>query len=299
MTPDQKHRIIESLQPYLSTRDTTDISPQAIQDDLDQLVHLRQQTIERLVIPWVSRVRPLAGIDVLEPGCGCGAASTAFAQTGCRLHAYEINSLMVQAALSRMSILGMEYASIHCLPVETATQSISELWPAGMDAVLLIGVLEHIKETHRLDLMTTLWNLLLPGGLFVVAHTPNRLTYTDLHTAHMPFTHMLPDDIAVRYASRSCRDAYRNSMDWARRNGKWIDMRHSFGTGLSFHDFEIAFGLDDLRPVLADDGMGPEMMAWYAPAREESLLWDYMQWKSVPVPQGFSRQFLNLIFRKP
>jgi len=149
--------------------------------------------------------------------------------------------------------------------------------------------------------MALLWGLLRPGGLFVVAHTPNRLTYYDLHATRMPFGHMLPDEIAIRYYGRAPHDAYRFSMEWAagQSRDQLVAMRHGFGTALSYHDFELAFQSHDLRPLVADDGMGPEMMAWYQPDAVERLLWEYMLLADIKLPQGFSRQFLNLIFRKP
>jgi 2-polyprenyl-3-methyl-5-hydroxy-6-metoxy-1,4-benzoquinol methylase len=301
ISPSQKEQIAESLKEHLSRHDTTNISTAAIQKNHDELVWARQLTIEKLVVPWINRVRPLKGLNVLEPGCGCGPATCAFAEAGCNLLSYEIDHVMVKAAQERLRILGLEGPIVLYWTPEQAMNSCFDLYPDGFDAVFLIGILEHIPDVPRVNLMMSLWEILRPGGLFVVAHTPNRLTYTDLHTSHQPFVHMLPDEIAIRYYNRSPHDAYRASMEWASRQShdRHIQMRHGFGTAVSFHDFEIAFEVKDLKPLIVDDGMGPEMMAWYAPSIEERLLWEYMQNKDVQLPQGFSRQFLNLIFKKP
>jgi len=296
----QKTLILESLAEHLARRDTTNVSTAAIQKDMEELVWARQATMETLVIPWIQRTRSLRGLSVLEPGCGMGPMTCALAKTGCSLASYEIDPIMVRAASARLSILGLQGPAVFHVSADDAVDDLPRRFPDGVDAIPCIGILEHIPEVPRLELMRCFWNLLRPGGLFIVAHTPNRLTYHDLHATRMPFGHMLPDQIAIRYFGRAPHDAYRESMKWAaaQSEAKLIEMRHGFGTGLSFHDFEIAFGTRDIQSLVADDGLGPEMMAWYRDDLETNLLWQYMQSVNLPLSRGWSRQFLNIIFRK-
>lgn len=301
LTDDQKQQIAESLLEHLARRNTENVSTASIQADHQELIWARQATMETLVIPWIERVRPLRGLAVLEPGCGMGPMTCALAQTGAKLWSYEIDPVMVRAAEARLSILGLLAEGVFHLAAEHATQDLPDRFPDGVDVIPCIGILEHIPEVPRLELMQCLWGLLRPGGLFIVAHTPNRLTYHDLHATRMPFGHLLPDEIACRYYDRAPHDAYRESMQWAAQQSPeaLIQMRHNFGTGLSFHDFEIAFETRDIQQLVADDGLGPEMMAWYRDDLEGELLWRYMQSRELPLSRGWSRQFLNLIFRKP
>lgn len=300
LTREQKQAIRESLQPHLSRRNTDGVSDVAVQSDLEELVWARQATMEKLALPWIQSVQPLAGLDVLEPGCGLGSMACALLQTGCRLHSYEIDPVMAQATRRRIEILGLPPSKVSCVDAGSADQWLERTFADGVDAVVLMGVLEHIPEVPRLQLMARLWSILRPGGIFVVSHTPNRLTYHDLHATRMPFGHMLPDEIAIRYFDRAPHDAYRCAMEWAAPLGhdQLVSMRHNFGTGLSYHDFELAFGTRDLRPIVADDGLGPEMMAWYRDDLETELLWRYMESQWLPLTRGWARQFLNLIFRK-
>lgn len=301
LTDDQKQQIAESLAEHLARRNTTNVSTASIQQDYQELIWARQATMETLVIPWIEHVQPLRGLVVLEPGCGMGPMTCALAQTGARVWAYEIDPVMVRAARARLEILGLQAENVFHVAAEHATQDLPDRFPTGVDVVPCIGILEHIPEVPRLALMRCLWGLLRPGGLFVVAHTPNRLTYHDLHATRMPFGHMLPDEIACRYHDRAPHDAYRESMRWAAEQSPetLVQMRHNFGTGLSFHDFEIAFETQHIQRLVADDGLGPEMMAWYRDDLEGELLWRYMQSRELPLSRGWSRQFLNLIFRKP
>lgn len=297
----QREQILASLTEHLARRNTENVSTASIQKDMDELVWARQATMETLVIPWVERVRRLRGLTVLEPGCGMGPMTCALAQTGCNLFSYEIDPVMVRAANDRLDILELQGPTVFHVAAEHATVDLPDRFPEGVDVIPCIGILEHIPEVPRLELMRCLWSLLRPGGLFIVAHTPNRLTYHDLHATRMPFGHMLPDEIAIRYYDRAPHDAYRESMRWAASHSPetLVQMRHNFGTGLSYHDFEIAFEARSIQPLVADDGLGHEMMAWYADDLETNLLWQYMQSAKLPLSRGWSRQFLNLIFRKP
>lgn len=301
LTDDQKQQIAESLREHLARRNTENVSTASIQKDHEELVWKRQATMETLVIPWIERVQPLRGLTVLEPGCGMGPMTCALAQTGAKVWSYEIDPVMVQAAMARLKILGLQAEHVFYLAAQHATNVLPGTFHDGVDVIPCIGILEHIPEIPRLELMRCLWGLLRPGGILVVAHTPNRLTYHDLHATRMPFGHMLPDEIACRYYDRAPHDAYRESMRWAADQSpdRLVEMRHNFGTGLSFHDFEIAFETRDIQRLVADDGLGREMMAWYLDDLEGELLWRYMQSVQLPLSRGWSRQFLNLIFRKP
>ena len=135
----------------------------------------------------------------------------------------------------------------------------------------------------------------------VIAEGINLLSYTDGHASWLPFFNMLPPDIAIEYAHRSPRDALRTSIAWAKQESREraIEMRQNFGTAFSYHDFEIAFECDDLRPFVLDDGMDAGLLTWYGPKDEEAFLWRYMQDNGIKLTQGFSRQIFSVIFQKP
>ena len=76
--------------------------------------------------------------------------------------------------------------------------------PDGADMVLLFAVLEHLTQEERIRYLSFIWHeILRPGGYLIVVDTPNRLSYFDEHTSVMPFFHLLPPYLALRYFDRS------------------------------------------------------------------------------------------------
>lgn len=301
MNDDQLRKIRESLTDHIARWDTTGQAWEDTEQGIQELVWKRQQTIEKLVVPWIQSVVPMAGLTVIEPGCGNGSTTAAFAATGCRLSAYEVDEGLVRDTRTRLDILGIQNVTVEHVTVDTQIPILRQRHPYGVDVALLIGILEHIKPAPRLDFLRGIWGLVKSGGVVVVAHSPNLFTYTDLHVSRLPFAHMLPDELGIPYARQSPHAAYRSSMAWAETQGDDTAraMRHNMGTGVSYLDFQVAWDVVDIGKLVADDGMGSEMMAWYAPTIEERLLWNYMQTKAISLQKGFSRQFLNIIFRKP
>jgi hypothetical protein len=71
------------------------------------------------------------------------------------------------------------------------------------------------------------------------------------------------------------------------------------GVGISFQEFQLALGLDDLGPLVAADGYEPEMLEWFPITLEERLLQTFFLERDLDVPIGFARYVLNLVLRKP
>jgi hypothetical protein len=171
--------------------------------------------------------------------------------------------------------------------------------PSSVDAVFLYAVLEHETYDERMETLKTAWELLRPGGVLIVADTPNRLTYTDHHTAWLPFYHMLPSDVAMAYADRSPRASFPVSINQAlavsRANAEEVLTR--WGRGVSFHDFELALG--NLNELVVGDGFDEEVRALKPPSFEERLLYAYLKHKNLAVPPAFVRDSIDVILQKP
>jgi S-adenosylmethionine-dependent methyltransferase len=264
-------------------------------------VFRRFEQAARFAVPWVDRVAPLAGKQVLEVGCGSGSSTAAFARLAGHVHAYDIEPELVRAARGRCGALGLSNVSCHAIAPHRPLDELRRRHGEGVDLVLLYAVLEHCTAAECLETIRTGWDLLRPGGHLVVVESPNRFIYWDYHTAHMPFFHMLPGPIAMRYSGRSPRASIAAKVDEARRRSE-EDAAMALirlGTGISFQEFQLALGLDDLGPLVAADGYEPEMLEWFPITLEERLLQTFFLERDLDVPIGFARYVLNLILRKP
>ncbi|MCE7975280.1 MAG: class I SAM-dependent methyltransferase [Leptolyngbya sp. PLA1] len=258
----------------------------------------------------MARAGPLARSAVVEIGCGTGSSTAALAPHVAHIQAYDIAPASVAAAQSRLAILGLsERADCTCFEPKSllATMVSRARVCAGVggsshpqvDIVLIYAVLEHQTVSERLETLRVCWEVLRPGGVLVVADTPNRLTYWDAHTSELPFYHMLPDSIALPYAARSPRAGLRDSIAEVRAKGHdaAAEVLARWGRGVSYHEFELALG--DLTDLVIADGFAPEMMEWLGLSLEEEVLIDYWKRKPIPVPIGFARKTIDVILRKP
>ncbi len=269
---------------------------------IENALFLRYNQATQYAVPWVDRVAPLAGSQVVEIGCGAGASTAAFARRAAHIHGYDIEPAHVDGARIRARILGLKNVSCYAVAPEQLLREIRRRHGAGkVDLVLLYAVLEHCTPVECLETIQTGWALLRPGGHLVVVETPNRLSYLDVHTTFLPFFHLLPAPIALRYYRRTQRQRVIKTLDAAiqvsQQEAEQALVR--LGAGISFHDFQIALDIEDLGVLLAADGYESEMLAWFPISLEERLLQTFFLTRDIPAPVGFARFVLNVILRKP
>jgi 2-polyprenyl-3-methyl-5-hydroxy-6-metoxy-1,4-benzoquinol methylase len=269
---------------------------------VENAVFRRYNQAIQYAVPWVNRTAPLAGSRVVEIGCGPGSSTAAFAQLAGQVDGYDIEPAAVAGARIRARMLGLTNVACHAVAPDQLLSEIYRRHGEGrVDLVLLYAVLEHCTAVECLETIQTSWDLLRPGGHLVVIETPNRFGYMDVHTTFLPFFHLLPGPIALRYYRRTQRQRVIKTLDAAagisEREAELARIR--LGTGISFHEFQIALGIDDLGAVLAADGYEPEMLAWFPIPLEERLLQTFFLARDVPAPIGFARFVLNVILRKP
>ena len=282
----------ESKPEYLETEE--------FKNDLQDHVFRRYERTYKHYIPWIEKVVNLRDRELIEIGCGTGSSTAAFASIVKQIYAYEISELSVAAARARMEILGISNASIVRASPTRLLETLQQNHRAGVAAILLFAVLEHMTISERIETLKIAWDLLLPGGILIVAETPNRLTYRDFHTSWLPFFHMLPLELAVQYCDRSPRYNFKSAMAKcaSHQMPDRIEALTRWGNGVSFHEFEIAFETD-LDDLIVADGDAEEMRSLYPITREEELLQQYFLEAKVLQARSFSNAILNLIFQKP
>jgi S-adenosylmethionine-dependent methyltransferase len=199
----------------------------------DQLLG-RLETDRAWFVPWVSSVRSLENLRVLEIGCGTGSSTAALAEQGANVTALDIDEGSLIVARARMDAYGLSVRIVH----GNVTDFAQTLRGEPFDLIVFYASLEHMVHEERLASMRDTWVSLKPGALWCVTDTPNRLWYLDSHTSWLPFFQWLPDDLALEYTPFSPRPMIRE----LRANGGTANMVEFLrkGRGVSYHEFELA-----------------------------------------------------------
>ena len=287
------------LASYFSNHDPKFLNSEAGQEDIRANVHKRYENALEHVVPWVAGQGSLQGKKLVEIGCGTGSSTAAFAHFVEKIDGYDINEDAIAAARARLEIMELDNVELHLVTAENLVATLEENHPEQVDIILLFAVLEHQTIQERHETLLLCWNLLRDDGLLVVSETPNLLHYTDLHTSSLPFLHLLPSELYARYADHSDRQDFRTDfLDWDTLSARELDTRiMRWGRGVSFHDFELALGMDHGRSIVAN-GFEEEILSWFEVSLEEELLRYYFTEKKLTVPLAFSRVVLNIIYQK-
>ncbi len=140
----------------------------------------------------------LKGRTVLDFGCGTGAQTLAFADSGCRMVAVDVNVghllTLKNHLLGREELLAVQYDGRN-LPVA----------PGTVDVAVSYDVLEHVAD--ELQALREIRRVLKPGGSFVIT-VPNKGWIFETHGARLPllpwnrvpFFSWLPRSIHSRFA---------------------------------------------------------------------------------------------------
>lgn len=265
-------------------------------DAIDEVLYRRQQRAEAHAVKWLSRFLDLPNSNVIEIGCGTGAASIPLARV-CR----KLTGLDIDAHSIELARLRAVYHGVHD-NVEFMAVTPERLLDAALecarevDVFVLYAVLEHLTPAERVHYLRAMWDSLPAGGALVVIDTPNRLTWEDKHTAWMDFFHMLPDEYVCDYAGRSPRPFFEKTMRGLDQ-ANFREQRYRWGLGASFHEFELALS-EKLDEIVVADGLEQEMVDLFPVGEDEVALRKYFLSRGIAQPIGFSRAVLNLILRK-
>ena len=147
----------------------------------------------RLLYELIERHVP-RGAAVLDWGCGNGHASYALNALGYAAQAYSIDDAPPPLASHLPNVRFTTGTNVVRLPFDDAS----------FDAVLSVGVLEHVREEggREVDSMREIRRVLKPHGVFLCYHLPNRYSYIDAIAKVLPGTH----HHQYRFTKRSIRE---------------------------------------------------------------------------------------------
>lgn len=247
-------------------------------------------------IPWLNAALALDGARVLEIGCGTGESTLALAEQGAHVTGLDIDGNALDVGKRRIELHGLSAEFVVGNASDLATVFSGETF----DAVIFFASLEHMTHEERLNAMAVSWSLIRSGGIWSVIEAPNRLWYWDGHTSMSNFFHWLPDDLAWKWAKYAKREAFAQAIC---SEGE-IDRKRlaRWGRGISFHEFDVAFGAASTLDVVSDKTgflrrHNPLMLA-HGMFSRTGRYERFMHSLEPDVHRGFFRQYLDLIIRK-
>ncbi|WP_080432701.1 class I SAM-dependent methyltransferase [Burkholderia ubonensis] len=267
---------------------------ESVSADIDAHVERRFRFFDGNIVPWVSSVADLSQMTVIEIGSGTGSSTLAFAPHVKRVICHEIDNLSSSAARARLDYFGIDNVEIRNELFGPDSNIAVKREPVHL--VMLCAVLEHMHFDELHSALVTAWDLLQPGGLLVVADTPNRLALFDEHTSLLPFFSTLPPDLRTRYAAHSPRPDFAESM--ARKTGnEQIDTLTRWGSGISYHEFELALG-HDIHDHIVLDGYETEILDLMPDQIDDIVLRAAFHYYRIPAHLAFTRHNLYFVLRK-
>ena len=166
----------------------------------DRQLYFTEQgkTTERYVIPYIAEVLPVvAGLRVLEIGCGEGGNLTPFVERGCAVTGVDINAGQIANARKLLA------KRLPDAEVRLIASDIYRLTPADVgtfDLIFLRDVIEHIPDQRRF--FGHLKTFLTPTGIVFFGFPPWRMPFGGHQQicrskvlSKLPYFHLLPKPV--------------------------------------------------------------------------------------------------------
>lgn len=264
---------------------------------LNDHLHGRSELAARHVVPWLRRRFELSSMTLIEVGSGTGSATLALAGEAKSVECYEIHAGSLAVAAERLSFWGIENVRLQAALFDERCALVQQGGHA--DAVVLYATLEHMTLDECLSVLALSWRVLRPGGILVVAETPNRLNMVDEHTSWLPFFSQLPRALQVKYAPKSPREEFRWAIAHAGESGpeQAMEAMTRWGSGISFHEFELAIG-SDIHDMIVLDGYEPEITGLFPLNPIDRTLESIFAQFGIKAHRAFTRRQMYFVVQK-
>jgi 2-polyprenyl-3-methyl-5-hydroxy-6-metoxy-1,4-benzoquinol methylase len=284
---------------------SADYSTEQARNDLDIALYVRLAQAQTVFAPWLEQHDGIRDKSILEIGCGAGSSTAILGMHSRSVQALDIASNPMEVARLRCDLLGITNVDFTLTDPDWLTMQRWPVDPAEYDVVVCYALLEHLTLAERLNLLEYIWKRIPENGQLVIYETPNRLCYYDWHSSHLNFAQILPDDLAAYYYRKSPRfEAEPNNNNQMRKDQferlseDETTKLYRWGRGASYHEFELAIGLENLRVV--NDGYSALLFAhrngFGYNENYEAGLRSVFEALSPPIPAGFARPSLDFVF---
>ncbi len=289
----EMNRIEQSIRTnfHKGWRSEDKFTPEAYKIDLQDHLINRLEHDRARIIPWLDAAGNLKGKKILEIGCGTGSSTIALAEQGAEVTGIDLDADALQVAEDRKEAYGLDIELKYMNAAE-----VHKKYPKGsFDMIIFFATIEHMIHEERMLAMKETWNLLNPGGLWVVLETPNRLWYFDGHTSGLPFFQWLPDDLAIKYSKYSPRNEFASVY----RKYDDEEMLHFLrrGRGLSYHEFDLCMGNSQNLDVVSSK-IQFEKHQWLKLPKTERKFKNFIKQVYPGLHDGFYDKSFDLIIRK-
>jgi 2-polyprenyl-3-methyl-5-hydroxy-6-metoxy-1,4-benzoquinol methylase len=250
-------------------------------------------------VPWLAQATKLGGLRVLEIGCGSGSTTAGLAHAGAVVTGVDIKGPSMTMAKKRLFLLDLEanfiLAGSNWLNAEVDINAFAG--PYGL--VVCYAMLEHLLIPERIHLLTACRRIMeRDGAMLATFETPNRFSPFDWHTSKLGFTDILPDELVYEFVRGRSPRVDHPAKRYPEFTEGANEAIYRFGRGVSWHEFDLAFGIDKLEVVL--DGYSPKSQnqkSYRANEAYETALAIIFAEMEPSVPRGFCRTSLDLLLR--
>lgn len=293
LSEEDMKKIEESIKQnfHIGWRSKDKFTDEAYKTDLNDHKINRLEHDRARIIPWLNASKSLKGKKILEIGCGTGSSTIALAEQGAIVTGIDLDEGALKVAEDRKNIYGLDI-KFHFL---NATEVHKKFENEKFDFIIFFATIEHMTHEERMIAMKATWNMLNPGGLWVVLETPNRLWYFDGHTSGLAFFQWLPDDLAMKYSKYSPRN------EFASVYRKYDDenMLHFLrrGRGLSYHEFDLCMGNTKKLDVVSSK-IQFEKYQWLNTPKVDKTFKAFIKSAYPGLHDGFYDKSLDLIIKK-
>jgi len=246
-------------------------------------------------MPRLADTFDFKGRNVVEIGCGSGSITHAFASCFEKVDAFEILPHTIKLCEKRADLYNLKHMNFWCYPPENLVEQALKHVKSN-SIIVLHAVLEHMTDFERIQTLEAIWAVMGPDNYLFIGNTPNRYSYMDLHTHQTSFLLSLPDYIALRYF-----EIYpdvgmaQHLLQINREEGfeEFCITRRRRGMGVSFHDFQIATGNENLNECVVISNFAKP---W---AFFDTLLAAYFLQEKIEQPMCFSIRDMHFLMKKP
>ena len=232
----------------------------------------------------------------VEIGSGTGNKSFTICDLFDTYVGIEIDGEQHALCVARAKSLGVENcAFVRGNAMDVVPDPAGPLAGSPIDVLMLYAVLEHLTPQERVSMLALASTVLDGGGMVCVFEAPNRIIPSDAHTSESFFYNQIPEHIAREWGRRHVKHESIKSLLASANHDDYFRA----GTGLSHHEFQLAFGGDLGACDFVVDGFDVALLNLFDFSFQEFIALGTLEHHVPDVPPtAFCRSWIDFIAKK-